>query len=87
VILFYVFKIDLPITSWQNTSWVAIGFSLLMIALASFKLLVDFWFIEEGAAKGLPKYMEWYSAFGLTVTIVWLYIEILKLLSRLGKRS
>lgn len=84
VILFYVFHIDIPITSWNNNSLVAIGFSILMIVIASLRLIVDFDRIEQGAAQGAPKYMEWYSAFGLTVTLVWLYIEILKLISRLA---
>ena len=87
VILFYVFNIDVPITSWQNTSLISIGFSLFVIVIAALRLIIDLGRIEEGAEMGLPKFMEWYGAFGLTVTIVWLYIEVLKLLSRLTKRN
>jgi len=82
VILFYVFHIDIPLTSWSNHSVIAIGFSLLVICLASLNLILDFERIEVGADMGAPKQMEWYGAFGLLVTLVWLYIEILKLLSR-----
>ena len=61
----------------------AIGFSLLAIGLAAMSLVLDFDFIENGAEMGAPKYMEWYAAFGLMVTLVWLYLEILRLLSKL----
>ena len=47
---------------------------------------MDFDFIEEGAEKGAPKYMEWYSAFGLLVTLIWLYLELLRLLAKLNSR-
>lgn len=62
---------------------VGIGFSLFVIAVAAFNLLLDFKFIEDGQENNVPKYMEWYGAFGLLVTIVWLYIEVLKLLAKL----
>jgi uncharacterized YccA/Bax inhibitor family protein len=62
---------------------VGIGFSVIVVAIAAFNLLLDFDFIERGAEAGLPKGMEWYAAFGLVVTLVWLYIEILRLLSKL----
>ncbi len=55
--------------------------------IAAFTLLLDFNFIEEGSASGLPKYFEWYAGFGLLVTLIWLYIEILKLLARLRGRD
>ena len=58
-----------------------------MVAIAALNLILDFDMIEKGAEQGAPKYMEWYGAFGLLVTIVWLYIEMLKLLSRFAKRS
>jgi uncharacterized YccA/Bax inhibitor family protein len=48
--------------------------------------VLDFDFVEQGAARGAPKYMEWYGAFGLIVTLVWLYLEILRLLSKLNQR-
>lgn len=63
-----------------------IGFSLLVVAIAALNLILDFDMIEQGAAMGAPKYMEWYGAFGLMVTFVWLYMEILRLLSKLNRR-
>jgi uncharacterized YccA/Bax inhibitor family protein len=62
---------------------IGIGFSVICIGLAAFNLIVDFAVIEEGAQNKLPKYMEWVAAFGLLVTLVWLYIEILRLLAKL----
>ena len=63
-----------------------IGISLFVVGIAALNLVLDFDFIEEGADKGLPKYMEWYGAFSLMVTLVWLYIEILRLLMKLRSR-
>lgn len=60
-----------------------IVFSLVVVAIASANLLMDFDFIEAAAEEGAPKYMEWFGAFGLMVTLVWLYIEILRLLAKL----
>ena len=54
--------------------------------IAALNLVLDFDFIEEGAEIGAPKYMEWYASFGLLVTLIWLYIEILRLLSKLNSR-
>ncbi len=62
---------------------IGIGFSLLVVAIAALNLVLDFDFIETGAERGAPKYMEWYGAFGLLVTLVWLYLEILRLLAKL----
>lgn len=84
VVLFYVFHFDIPLTSWGNSSAIAIGFSLLVVCLAALNLILDFEMIEVGADMGAPKQMEWYGAFGLMVTLVWLYLEILKLLSRIA---
>ena len=64
-----------------------IGFSLFVVGLASLNLLLDFDMIENGVKMGAPKYMEWFCAFGLMVTIVWLYLEILRLLSKLSSRN
>ena len=64
-----------------------IVFSLIVVVIAALNLLLDFDMIEQGAALGAPKYMEWYGAFGLLVTIVWLYLEILRLLSKLSSRN
>ena len=63
-----------------------IGVSVFVVGIAALNLVLDFDFIEEGADKGLPKYMEWYGAFSLMVTLVWLYIEILRLLMKLRSR-
>ncbi len=63
-----------------------IAFSLFVVGLAAFNLLLDFDFIEQSANHNAPKYMEWYGAFGLIVTLVWLYLEILRLLSKLADR-
>ena len=63
-----------------------IGFSLFVVGIASLNLVLDFDFIEQGAEMGLPKYMEWYGAFALMVTLVWLYLEILRLLAKLQSR-
>jgi uncharacterized YccA/Bax inhibitor family protein len=65
---------------------VGILFSLAVVIVASLNLILDFSFIEQGAYRGAPKYMEWYSAFGLMVTLVWLYLEIIRLLSKLRDR-
>jgi uncharacterized YccA/Bax inhibitor family protein len=65
---------------------VGILFSLAVVVVAALNLILDFSFIEEGARRGAPKYMEWYGAFGLMVTLVWLYLEIIRLLSKLRDR-
>src|SRR5260221_7850424 len=64
-----------------------IAFSVFVVALAAMNLVLDFDFIEDGARRGAPKYMEWYGAFALLVTLVWLYLEILRLLSKLQSRK
>jgi len=64
---------------------VGITFSLLVVGIAALNLVLDFDFIENGIASGAPKWMEWYAAFGLTVTLVWLYIEILRLLAKMRR--
>jgi uncharacterized YccA/Bax inhibitor family protein len=70
-----------------NSSLMSIGFSLFVVVIASLNLVMDFDFIEDAAEKGVPKYMEWYGAFGLLVTLIWLYLEILRLLSKLNSRN
>ena len=65
---------------------VGIGFSLFVVGIAAMNLVLDFDFIETGARQGAPKYMEWYAAFGLMVTLIWLYVEMLRLLSKLRSR-
>ena len=78
---------SLPVMNPANSSMLSIGFSLFVVVIASLNLVMDFDFIEEGSAKGAPKYMEWYGAFGLLVTLIWLYLEILRLLAKLSSRK
>ena len=66
---------------------IGIGFSLFVVAIAALNLVLDFDFIERGVQAGAPKYMEWYGAFGIMVTLVWLYLEILRLLSKIRSRN
>lgn len=63
-----------------------IGFSIFVVIIAALNLVLDFNFIEKGAEYGIPRYMEWYGAFALIVTLIWLYIEILRLLAKLQNR-
>jgi uncharacterized YccA/Bax inhibitor family protein len=76
----------LSIMSIENASLMSIGFSFFVVIIASLNLVLDFDFIEQGAEAGVPKYMEWYGAFGLLVTLIWLYLEILRLLAKLNSR-
>ncbi len=71
----------------NSNSPLGIGFSLIIVVIAALNLVLDFDFIEKGAQMGAPKYMEWYGAFSLMVTLIWLYIEILRLLSKLRSRD
>ena len=68
-----------------DTGLVGIGFSLFVVVIAALNLVLDFDLIDSGVAAGAPKYMEWYCAFGLLVTLVWLYIEMLRLLSKINR--
>lgn len=70
----------------HGSGMIGIGFSVVVVGVAAMNLVLDFDFIEQGAAAGAPKYMEWFAAFGLMVTLVWLYIEILRLLSKIQER-
>lgn len=72
---------------WSSASPMGIAFSGFVVVLASFTLVQDYQIIEETAASGAPKHMEWYGAFALTVTLVWLYIEVLRLLAKLRGRD
>jgi uncharacterized YccA/Bax inhibitor family protein len=80
-----MFGMDIPFI--HEGSLLGIGFSIFVTAIASLNLILDFDMIEKGAEMGAPKYMEWYCSFGLLVTIVWLYIEILRLLGKLSSRD
>lgn len=79
------FGINIPMI--HDNGIIGIGFSLFVIVIAALNLVLDFDFIETGVEQGAPKYMEWYGAFGLMVTLVWLYIEFLRLLSKLQSRN
>ncbi len=79
-----LFGMGLPIL--YGNSLIGIGFSVVVVVIAALNLVLDFDFIEQGAQRGAPKYMEWYGAFGLMVTLIWLYVEILRLLSKFYSR-
>ncbi len=93
IALFYALVIILRMFGFDNMPFLHEGstfgiiFSLFVVGIASMNLLLDFDMIERGAEMGAPKYMEWFGAFGLLVTIVWLYLEILRLLSKLNGRK
>lgn len=70
----------------HGSGLLSIGISAFVVVIAALNLVLDFDFIEQGAQLGAPKYLEWYGAFGLLVTLVWLYIEILRLLLKLAGR-
>ena len=70
----------------NSASPLGIGFSVLVVLIAAFNLALDFDMIERGAAGGAPKYMEWYGAFALMVTLVWMYLEMLRLLSKIQRQ-
>lgn len=69
-----------------SSSLLSIGLSVVIVIIAALNFILDFDLIEQGSAVGAPKYMEWYAGFGLLVTLIWLYIEILKLLAKLNAR-
>ncbi len=79
-----LFNVRMPYI--HESGLIGIGFSLFVVVVAALNLVLDFDFIEKGAEQGAPKYMEWYAAFGLMVTLIWLYIEILRLLSKMRSR-
>jgi uncharacterized YccA/Bax inhibitor family protein len=74
------------ITALYSSSPLGIGISLFIVIIAALNLIIDFDMIENAARMGAPKYMEWYGAFGLMVTLIWLYLEILRLLSKVRER-
>lgn len=71
----------------HGSGWIGIGFSLFVIVIAALSFVMDFDFIEKGVENGAPKKMEWWAAFGLLVTLVWLYVEIIRLLLKLAARK
>ncbi len=80
-----MFGKDVPLI--HESGLIGIGFSLFVIVIAALNLVLDFDFIESGVEAGAPKYMEWYAGFGLMVTLVWLYLEFLRLLAKLQSRD
>lgn len=76
-----------PIPYIHDAGPIGIGFSVVVVVIAALNLVLDFDFIETAAKRGAPKYLEWYGAFALMVTLVWLYLEILKLLGKLNRRD
>jgi uncharacterized YccA/Bax inhibitor family protein len=75
-----------PVAFMTGASALSVGISLVIIGFAALNLVVDFDLIETGVAQGAPRYMEWFAAFGLLVTLVWMYMEILRLLGNLRQR-
>lgn len=76
-----------PVPYIHSAGPIGIGFSFVVVVIAALNLVLDFDYIERAAERGAPKYLEWYGAFALMVTLVWLYIEILRLLSKLRSRN
>jgi uncharacterized YccA/Bax inhibitor family protein len=76
-----------PVPLIHEAGPVGIGFSLVVVVIAALNLVLDFDFIEQAADRGAPKYLEWYGAFALLVTLVWLYLEILRLLAKMRSRD
>lgn len=93
IFVLYLIQIGANLLGFQGmgfiheASWLGIGFSAFVVVIAALNLVLDFDFIESGVEAGAPKYMEWYGAFGLVVTLVWLYLEILRLLAKLQSRD
>jgi uncharacterized YccA/Bax inhibitor family protein len=91
IALFYViamimrlFGTEMPLL--HDNGWAGIGLSAFIVVIAALNLILDFDLIERGETAGAPKYFEWYCAFGLMVTIIWLYLEILRLMTKLARR-
>ena len=92
IALFYFVSIllgffGIHFTTINGAGPIGIAFSVFVVIVAALNLVLDFDFIESGVRAGAPKYMEWYAAFGLMVTLIWLYFEILRLLSKLRSRN
>src|SRR5271154_1528737 len=92
IALFYIVQIVLGFfgvhfTAINGGGAIGIGFSIFVVIIAALNLVLDFDLIENGVRMGAPKYMEWYSAFALMITLIWLYFEILNLLSKLRSRD
>ena len=93
IALLYLVQIGLQFFGFKgmgfihDSSLIGIAFSGFVVVIAALNLVLDFDFIEQGVEQRAPKYMEWYGAFGLLVTLVWLYLEMLRLLSKLQSRN
>ena len=92
IALFYLVEIVLgffhiAVPAINGSGIIGIGFSLFVVVIAALNLVLDFDMIETGARMGAPRYMEWYGAFGLMVTLIWLYLEMLRLLSKIQRRN
>jgi uncharacterized YccA/Bax inhibitor family protein len=92
IAIFYLIEMALGFfgvhfTAVNGNGAIGIGFSVFVVIIAALNLVLNFDFIENGARAGAPKYMEWYGAFGMMVTLIWLYFEILQLLSKLRSRN
>ena len=84
-LLLGIFGIRVPYI--HDSGIIGIGFSFFVVIIAALNLVLDFDFIESGASSGAPKFMEWYAAFGLMVTLIWLYLEMLRLLAKIISRK
>ena len=92
IMVFYFIEIllgffGIQFTTINGSGPIGIAVSLFIVAIAALNLVLDFDFVEQGVAQGVPKYMEWYAAFGIMVTLVWLYLEILNLLAKMRSRN
>jgi uncharacterized YccA/Bax inhibitor family protein len=92
IALFYLLEwvlsfFGINLTTVNGASGIGIAFSLFVVGIAALNLVLDFDFVEQGVTYGVPKYMEWYAAFGIMVTLVWLYLEILRLLAKMRSRN
>ena len=93
IVLFYFLQMILGmfhvpfLSSVNGNGTIGIVFSVIVVGIAALNLVLDFDFIERGVNYGAPKYMEWYGAFGIMVTLVWLYMEILRLLTKMRSRD
>jgi len=91
IMIFYLVQMllgffGIQFTTINGSGPIGIAVSLFIVVIASLNLVLDFDFVEQGVAYGVPKYMEWYAAFGIMVTLIWLYLEMLRLLAKMRSR-
>lgn len=77
----FLLRLFTPVPSILEMGWIGVAISAVIVVIAAFNLIIDFDMIETGVKEGAPKYMEWFGAFGLMITLVWLYVSILRLLA------